>query len=132
MARPKKNGSKAEMFPGLNLRKLRKELKLIPFDIQREKRFMDMLFSERNTVRTQAEREVLNEMIGLATSKVESFQDRLNRFEECYRQFKERKSFDSTLLSSEELNSLVSRPETTRVLPERQDQERTLRTGTHG
>jgi len=129
MARPKKNGRQTRNYPGLNLRKLRKELKLIPFDIQREMRFIDLLFSERNSVRTQTERNVLKDMIDGATKTVEFYQNRLERYQECYRQFKDRNTFDNNLLLPEELQSLRNSPAKDTEAPAA---KQLRRTGTHG
>jgi len=131
MARSRKTTNKTAKHNGIDLRKLKKELKLIPFDIKREMRFLDLLFSERNIVRTQAEREVLKDLIDRASSTVKFYQNRLLRFQECYVRTKERKPIDGNLLLPDERESLLKWPaqgaeqETVAEQPD-------LRTGTDG
>ena len=132
MPKPSKNGTPAKKYPGLDLRKLKKELKLVPFDIKREMRFLDLLFTERNIVRTQAEREVLKDMIDRASKMVEFYQNRLTRFEECYKQFREKKSFDNSLLFPEELQLLLKWTNRKSNAIPSELKEEDLRTGTHG
>ncbi len=131
MARQRKKGKVADKFPGIDLRKLKKELKLIPFDIKREMRFLDLLFSERNIVRTQAEREVLKDLIDHAGKTVKFYQNRLIRFQECYNRYKEKKSFDNNLLMPEEMQSLLKWPNPS-ANEQPSQQEGDLRTGTDG
>lgn len=92
------------------MKKLKRELRLIPFDIKREMRFLDLLFSERNIVRTQAEQEVLRDMIEQARTTVRFHQSRLNRFQDFYDRLKRKKCFDQTLLSPNEVESLRKWP----------------------
>lgn len=131
MARPRNSQNRTKKFNGLNLRKLQKELKLIPFDIKREIRFLDLLFSERNSVRTQVEKDVLRELIDRARKMVEYHQNRLDRYEECYRQLKETKSFDRNLLYPDELQSMLQIPPKTGKQESEQNKQG-LRTGTDG
>ena len=118
-------------YNGIDLRKLKKELKLIPFDIKREMRFLDLLFSERNIVRTQAEREVLKDLIDHAGKTVKFYQNRLTRYQECYNCFKAKKSFDNNLLFPDEMQSLLKWPSSGGNAETAQPNEE-LRTGTDG
>ena len=107
MARPKKAHQKpTNGNNGINLRSLKKELKLIPHDIKREMRFLDLLFNEKSSVRTEVEKDVLVDLISKAKKMVQLHQNRLERYEECYKQLKAKKSFDTNLLFPEELKSL--------------------------
>jgi len=131
MGRYTKKANVSDKWQGIDLKKLKKELKLIPFDIKREMRFLDLLFSERNIVRTQAEREVLRDLIDRASSAVKLHQNRLTRFQECYDRFKEKKSFDNSILLPEEMQSLRK----WHLRPKQEEpcgQEVDLRTGTDG
>ena len=111
MGRPRKtNRNNAKNRTGINVRQLKKELKLIPNDIKREMRFLDLLFSERNFSRTQAEREVLKDFINSAKGMVEFHQKRLERYQQFYDQLKAKKAFDLTLLLPDELQSLQDQP----------------------
>jgi len=131
MARPRQHQKTSDRLNGIDLRKLKKELKLIPFDIKREMRFLDLLFTERNIVRTQAEREVLKDLIDRASGMVKFYQNRLLRFQECYDRFRDKKPIDNTLLLPDEKQSLLkwpapaAQPDTAREQPD-------LRTGTDG
>ncbi len=131
MGRPRNNRKKAGNQTGVTLRQLKKELKLIPNDIKREMRFLDLLFAEQNFSRTQAEREVLRDFIQKAKGRVEFHQNRLERYQLCYDQLKATKAFDVGLLLPEELQSLGSRPSGAEEL-EYASQEEGLRTGTDG
>jgi hypothetical protein len=131
MPRLRRNEKPTSRFHGIDLRKLRKELKLIPFDIKREMRFLDLLFSERNIVRTQAEREVLRDLIDRASDSVKFYQSRLVRFQECYNQFKEKKSFDNTLLFPDEVQTLQKWTEGEQN-GETHQRNHDMRTGTDG
>jgi hypothetical protein len=106
MARPKTHGGNGKNNVGVSLRQLKKELKLIPNDIKREMRFLDLLFAERDFSRTRAEREVLLEFIEGARKMVEFHQNRLERYQKCYDQLKKEKTFSTDLLFPEELQSL--------------------------
>ncbi|MEW6439457.1 MAG: hypothetical protein AB1640_00835 [bacterium] len=114
----------------LGLRQLKKELKLIPFDIKREMRFLDLLMNEHNQVRTDAEREVVQGFIMQARAMVDHHQKRLERYEECYRQIKERKSYDRDLLRPEELQVLLGGVVSDNGGPSVREPD--LRTGTDG
>ena len=127
MARSKNGKHGINRANGLNLRKLKKELKLIPFDIQREIRFLDFLFAERNIVRTQAEKDVLRELIDRAKKMGEHHQARLDRYKEFYKQYKSNKSFNTDLLLPDELRALLKSPP--QGSESEQDKE-DLRTGT--
>jgi len=131
MARPRNHRKNNKNRDGINLRLLKKELKLIPNDIKREMRFLDLLFAERNLVRTQAEREVLKEFIDTARGMVEFHQNRLERYQKCYDQLKARKSLDHGLLLPEELQALQEAPPCVEEPSYAADLER-LRTGTDG
>lgn len=118
---------------GVSVRRLKKELKLIPNDIKREMRFLDLLFSERNQVRTETEKEVLGDFIQTAKKMVEFHQNRLERYQECYKQIKSLKSFEQGLLFPDELAALQktaasSSPEA----PADPGPQRLRRTGTDG
>jgi hypothetical protein len=106
MARPKTHHGDGKNNGGVSLRQLKKELKLIPNDIKREMRFLDLLFAERGFSRTRAEREVLMDFIDGARKMVEFHQDRLERYQKCYDQLKKDKTFDMALLFPEELQIL--------------------------
>ena len=106
MGRPRRNNKGSAKQNGINLRQFKKELKLIPNDIKREMRFLDLLFAERNFVRTQAEREVLKDFIDSTKEMVEFHQDRLERYQMCYNQLKATKGFDLALLFLSELVAL--------------------------
>jgi hypothetical protein len=110
MARQRTTNTKAKYRNEVNLRQLKKELKLIPNDIKREVRFLDLLFAERNFVRTEAEREVLKDFIDSAKEMTEFHQNRLERYQACYDQLKTKKAFDLGLLLPDELNALQSGP----------------------
>jgi len=94
----------------ISIRLLKKELKLIPADINKEKRFLDLLIAESHTVRTQVEKEVLVEFIAQTKKKVTKHENRLGRYQQCYNQLKETKSFDRGLLFPEELILLQKAP----------------------
>jgi hypothetical protein len=106
MGRPKANGKNAKNRTGVSIRELKKELKLIPNDIKREMRFLDLLFAEKNFSRTEAEQEVLKDFMDRAKKMVEFHQSRLERYQECYEQLKAKKAFDPSLLLPGELQSL--------------------------
>lgn len=131
MGRPRNSQNRSKKFNGLSLRNLKRELKLIPFDIKREVRFLDLLFSERNIVRTQVEKDVLMDLIDRAKKMVHFHQNRLDRYEECYRQVKEEKSFDSNLFFPDELQSLLHPPGKAGK-QESLQRKQSLRTGTDG
>lgn len=131
MARPRNHRKSPKSHNGINLRLLKKELKLIPNDIKREMRFLDLLFAERNFVRTQAEREVLKDFIDTARGMVEFHQNRLERYQKCYDQLKARKAFDHGLLLPDELHALQDGPPCVEEPGYAADLER-LRTGTDG
>jgi hypothetical protein len=131
MARPRRKRKNATNNAGFSIRHVKRELKLIPNDIKREMRFLDLLFAERNLVRTQAEREVLREFIESAKGMVEFHQNRLERYQKFYDQLKARKSVDTGLLLPDELRLLQGPP------PEKEKPDYTvghegLRTGTDG
>jgi hypothetical protein len=131
MARQRTNNKKAKNRTGVSLRQLKKELKLIPNDIKREMRFLDLLFAERNFVRTEAEREVLKDFIDSAKQMVEFHQNRLERYQACYDQLKTKKAFDLGLLLPDELNALQSGP-SLKEKPAYSTHRQRLRTGTDG
>ena len=131
MARQRTNNKKANNRTGVSLRQLKKELKLIPNDIKREMRFLDLLFAERNFVRTEAEKEVLKDFIDSTKQMVEFHQNRLERYQACYDQLKTKKAFDLGLLLPDELNALQSGPSLKEKPAYSTDGQR-LRTGTDG
>jgi hypothetical protein len=131
MPRPRTNKKNSRKPNGVSLRQLKKELKLIPNDIKREMRFLDLLFAERNFVRTQAEKEVLKDFIDSAKEMVEFHQNRLERFQTCYDQLKAKKSFDLALLFPDELHALQGGSTQAETSASSINQE-TLRTGTDG
>ena len=106
MAKQRTNNKNPKNRTGVSLRQLKKELKLIPNDIKREMRFLDLLFADRNFVRTQAEKEVLKDFIDSAKEMVEFHQNRLERYQACYDQLKTKKAFDLGLLLPDELHAL--------------------------
>lgn len=131
MARPRANQTNSKNRTGINLRQLKKELKLIPNDIKREMRFLDLLFAERSFARTQAEVEVLKDFMDSAKEMVEFHQNRLERFQKCYDQLKATKAFDLGLLLPDELQLLQGRPSQGEK-PESATEGEGLRTGTDG
>jgi hypothetical protein len=131
MGRPRAKRTNSRNRTGVSIRELKKELKLIPNDIKREMRFLDLLFAERDFSRTEAEREVLKDFIDSAKKMVEFHQNRLERYQECYEQLKAKKALDLSLLFPDELQSLRGQPsqkEAAAYSPE----EEGLRTGTDG
>ena len=131
MGRPRTNRRNGKNRTGVSLRELKKELKLIPNDIKREMRFLDLLFAERDFSRTEAEREVLKEFINNAKKMVEFHQNRLERYQQCYDQLKAKKAFDVSLLLPAELRSLRGEPLQPEDSTYPTEGER-LRTGTDG
>jgi hypothetical protein len=131
MARQRTNNKKTKNRNRVSLRQLKKELKLIPNDIKREVRFLDLLFAERNFVRTEAEREVLKDFIYSAKQMAEFHQNRLERYQACYDQLKTRKAFDLGLLLPDELNALQSGTSLKEKLAYPTEGQR-FRTGTDG
>jgi hypothetical protein len=131
---PRTRKDQSARLIALNIRKLKRDLKAILLDVHREIRFLDLLFIERNSVRTEVEREVLKEMIERAKKMIEFHQNRLERYRECYRQVKERKSFDRSLLKPEELQSLLKLPAPglAELAPGSAQSQEGLRTGTDG
>jgi hypothetical protein len=133
MATKKRSNNRKSSLPSqgvsLSLRLLKKELKLIPMDLKREMRFLDLLLTELEHAKTQAEKDVIRDFLDASRARVEYHQKRLERHEECYRQLKETKGFDTSLLLPEELHRLQqNREEASSV----ETQESDLRTGTHG
>ena len=110
MAKPRAARNISTPSPKVNLRKLRTELKLIPNDIRREMRYLDLLLSEKNSSRTEVEKNLLKDLIDGAKKKVKAHQDRLWRFERCQEQMKERKTFDMKLLTPDEFELLKKAP----------------------
>ncbi len=131
MGRPRTNPNNSKNRTGVSMRQLKKELKLIPNDIKREMRFIDLLFAERKFSRTQAEREVLNDFMDSAKKMVEFHQNRLERYQQCYDQLKAKKAFDLGLLLPDELRSLRGEPSQAEASEYSTDGEG-LRTGTDG
>jgi hypothetical protein len=131
MGRPRTNRSNTRNANGVSIRQLKKELKLIPNDIKREMRFLDLLFAERGFSRTQAEREVLRDFIDSARRMVEFHQNRLERYQQCYDQLKRNKAFDVGLLLPGELDSLQGGPSHAECSDYSTEGEG-LRTGTDG
>jgi hypothetical protein len=131
MGRPKTKRNNTRNKTGVTLRQLKKELKLIPNDIKREMRFLDLLFSERDFSRTRAEREVLKDFIDHAREMVEFHQNRLERYQQCYDQLREKKALDLSLLLPDELQSLRGTPPQEQTAEYTDERER-LRTGTDG
>lgn len=132
MGRPRTNRNNTRNQNGVTLRQLKKELKLIPNDIKREMRFLDLLFAERDFSRTQAEREVLKEFIDGARRMVEFHQNRLERYQKCYDQLKQRKAFDLHLLLPEELKALQAGSSQEEIAEYASEAREGLRTGTDG
>ena len=131
MARQRANQNKSKDQTGISLRQLKKELKLIPNDIKREVRFLDLLFAERNFLRTEAEREVVKDFIDSAKQMAEFHQNRLERYQACYDQLKTTKVFDLGLLLPDELKALQSGSSSKKELTYWTDGQR-FRTGTDG
>ena len=96
----------------ISLRQLKKELKLLPADINKQRRFLDLLHAEKHTVRTDVERAVLIDFINTSKTKVDFYENRLGRYQQCYDQLKEKKSFDKNLLFPDELESLKQKTRT--------------------
>jgi len=131
MGRPRTKRNNSKNRTGVSIRELKKELKLIPNDIKREMRFLDLLFAERNFSRTEAEREVLRDFIDRAKKMVEFHQNRLDRYQRCYDQLKAKKAFDLSLLLPAELQSLRGEPLQAEA-SEYTTEGEGLRTGTDG
>ena len=131
MGRPRKDRKNSKNGTGVSIRELKKELKLIPNDIKREMRFLDLLFAERDFSRTQAEREVLKDFMDRAKKMVEFHQNRLDRYQQCYDQLKAKKAFDLSLLLPNELQSLRGEPLQAEASAHTTESEG-LRTGTDG
>lgn len=126
------NHRNAKRSQHLSARHLKKELKLIPYDIKREMRFLDLLLCENNQVRTRVEREVVQQFIAKARAMVKFHQKRLERYEECYRQLRQKKTCDPGLLQPEELQELLGQGKPSSQIKSQLPQEPDLRTGTHG
>lgn len=131
MGRPRTNGNNSKNRTGVSIRELKKELKLIPNDIKREMRFLDLLFAEKNFSRTRAEREVLKDFMDSAKKMVEFHRKRLDRYQQCYDQLKAKKAFDLSLLLPHELQSLRGEPSKAEASACSTEGEE-LRTGTDG
>lgn len=131
MGRPRTNGNNSKDRTGISIRQLKKELKLIPNDIKREMRFLDLLFVEKNFSRTNAEKEVLKDFMDRAKKMVEFHQNRLERYQQCYDQLKAKKDFDLSLLFPDELQSLQGGPSQAET-PAHSPEGEGLRTGTDG
>jgi len=136
MSRPKNNRVSRNGL-GINLRALRKEIKMIPFDIKKEMRLLDLLFNERSASRTQVEKDVLVELIENARGMINVHQDKLERFQRFYKQMRSGKHSDLQLLTAEELH-LLQKASSLNALKKREKEEQRreprepLRTGTHG
>ena len=131
MGRPRTNGNNSKNRTGISIRQLKKELKLIPNDIKREMRFLDLLFAEKSFSRTQAEQEVLKDFMDSAKRMVEFHRKRLDRYQQCYDQLKAKKTFDLSLLLPHELQSLRGKPSKAEASARSTEGEE-LRTGTDG
>ena len=131
MGRPRTNGRNSKNGTGISIRQLKKELKLIPNDIKREMRFLDLLYVEKNFSRTQAEKEVLKDFMDRAKKMVKFHQNRLDRYQQCYDQLKAKKSFDLSLLFPDELQFLRGEPSQADASAYSTEGEG-LRTGTDG
>ena len=94
----------------VSLRQLKRELKLLPADIKKQRRFLDLLHAEKQTVRTDVEKAVLIDFINTSKEKVDFFENRLDRYQQCYDQLKETKSFNRGLLFPDELEALKRKP----------------------
>ncbi len=115
----------------LSIRLLKKELKLIPADINKEKRFLDLLIAENHIVRTQVEKDVIVEFMQNTKKMVSFHENRLGRYQQCYEQIKDKKSFDRGLLFPEELQFLQKKP-TTKGQKKSDPNNNKLLTGTDG
>lgn len=131
MGRARMKRAHSKNRTGVNIRELKKELKLIPNDIKREMRFLDLLFAERGFSRTEAEREVLRDFIDRTKKMVEFHQNRLERYQECYDQLKAKKALDLSLLLPDELQSLRDQSSRKGAAAYSTDGQH-LRTGTDG
>ena len=134
MSKPSNPQERTRRFVSLSIRKLKRELKAILLDVHREMRYIDLLFVERNSARTQVERDVVLDLIDRAKKMLETHQKRLDRYRECYRQFREKKSFDRDLLNPEELRALLKWPAEEQLEPclDSALRHHNLRTGTDG
>jgi hypothetical protein len=121
---------------GIDLRALRKEIRMIPFGIKKEMRFLDLLFNEKRTSRTQVEKEVLIELIEKARDVIQAHQDKLDRFQKFYNQMRSGKHSDTGLLTPEEIYIFQSHSHHTSLRrkegKEEECHKEPLRTGTHG
>jgi hypothetical protein len=131
MGRPRTNGNNSKNRTGISIRQLKKELKLIPNDIKREMRFLDLLFAEKSFSRTQAEQEVLKDFMDRAKKMVEFHRKRLDRYQQCYDQLKAKKAPDLSLLLPHELQSLRGKSSKAEASARSTEGEE-LRTGTDG
>lgn len=117
---------------GINLRVLRKEIKMIPFDIKKEMRLLDLLFNEKTTSRTQVEKDLLIELIEKARDMINVHQDKLERFQKFYNQIRLGKNSEMELLTPDELHILQIASSRTYLKKREDAHKEPLRTGTHG
>ncbi len=136
----RRSNSKRTKNPlGINLRLLRKQIKMIPFDIRREMRLLDLLFNEKGYSRTQVEKEVLVELIENARKIIKTHTDKLDRYQKMYQQIRSGRVSDLALLTPEEVDVLKKQPAASRgpAKKKREGKETPpsvmhLRTGTNG
>lgn len=132
MGRPRKDGHTRNNRLGINLKVLKKEIKMIPFDIKKEMRLLDLLFNEKVASRTQVEKDVLLELIEKARDMINLHQNKLDRFQKFYSQIRSGNGSDNGLLTPEEMDNLQKA--STRAYGRRREEmlKEPLRTGTHG
>lgn len=133
MAR-RRNSKNGKNPLGINLRLLRKEIKMIPFDIRKEMRLLDLLFNEKGYSRTQVEREVLLELIEKARDVIKMHHDKLDRYQRMYDEIRTGRNTHAGLLTPEEIDVLRKR-HTPRSSEKKKPEEAPkvhLRTGTNG
>jgi hypothetical protein len=133
MAR-RRNSKNGKNPLGINLRLLKKEIKMIPFDIRKEMRLLDLLFNEKGYSRTQVEKEVLLELIEKARNVIKMHHDKLDRYQKMYEEIRTGRNAHAGLLTPEEIDVLRKRqaPRSSEKKKPDEAPKVHLRTGTNG
>jgi len=105
---------------------------MIPFDIKKEMRLLDLLFNEKGISRTQVERDLLLELIEKARDMINVHQNKLERFQKCYDQIRSGKYSGIELLTPEELHIIQKESSSASIKKKEYAAKEPLRTGTHG
>ena len=131
---PSRKNNKERKNPlGIDLRALRREIRMIPFGIRKEMRFLDLLFNEKSASRTQVEKEVLVELIEKERDVIQAYQNKLDRFQKFYSQIRSGRHSDAGLLTPEEVYGLQRHSDHAPLRRKEEVSHREpLRTGTHG